>query len=244
MEVSKENIQFGQGSFVGEISRDPAFFDLPVQEQAKIIGWANSCPITDELTDSDNPNPGRGPEAMRQRYAEVNFWFKFIDRETERLNPRLHELLMKQVRREAGESVGKHETQNVPDWHDRNISPMGTLAGYALPRIFVEQVGTHKGISRDEIQDHLFKGLDVLEAAIPLANSPNELLALVAEGLLHANCTPQEIMKHTFSAGWIKEHNAHRMMGEFKLMAQYRAPELSKAYSSLTHEEKAQWKLA
>jgi hypothetical protein len=242
--MTKENIQFGEGNFIEEISRDPGFFDLPVREQAKIIGWADSCPITDELTDPENSDPGRGPEAMLQRYAEVNFWFSFIARETDRLNPKLHESLMRPVRREIGEPVGKHEPNNVPDWHARKISPMGTLPGYALPRIFVEQIGTHKGISRDEVQDRLLRGLDIMEAAIVQAKTPNELLALVAEGLLHADCTPGEIMKHTFSAGWIEEHNAHRMMGQFKLMAQHRAPDLINAYNSLTEEEKAQRKLA
>lgn len=242
--MSKENIQFGEGSFVGEISRDPSFFDLPARERAKIIGWANSCPITDELTDPDNPNPSRGPEAMEQRYAEVNFWFGFIARESQRLNPNLHDSLMRPVRREISEPVGKHEPENVPDWHERKISPMGTLAGYALPRIFVEQLGTHKGIPREKVQERMLRGLDVLEVAIPQAVTPNELLALVAEGLMHADCSPEEIMKHTFSAGWIAEHNAQRMMGEFKLMTHFRAPELDKAYSTLSEEQKAQLKLA
>jgi len=241
---AREKIQFGEGSFVGEISRDPSFFELPEREQAKIIGWANSCPITDELTDPDNPSPGRGPEAMRQRYAELNFWFGFIEREVTRLNPSLHESFTRPVRREATEPVGKHEPENVPEWHARNISPMGTLTGYALPRIFVEQLGTHKGISREEIQDRLLRGLDVLEAAIPEAKTPAELLAITAEGLLHADCTPQEVMKHTFSAGWIEEHNAYRMMGNFKLMMNYRAPKLAETYNSLNEEVKSRLKLA
>lgn len=243
--MSKENIQFGQGSFIGEISRDPTFFDLPVREQAKIIGWANSCPVTDELTDPENPNPGRGPEAMRQRYAEVNFWFSFIARETHRLNPDLYKQIILGAPRESDELVGKYEPENVPEWHAEIISPMGTLAGYALPRIFVEQLGTHKeGVSREDMQGRLLRGLDVLESVIPEAGSPEALLVLVAEGLLHADCSPDEIMKHVFSEGWIKEHNARKSMEYLKKVAKFRAPELSKAYELLSEEEKARRKLA
>jgi hypothetical protein len=235
--MSKENVQFGEGSFVAAISSDPKFFNLPVREQAKIIGWANSCPVTDELTDPDNSNPGRGPEAMRERYAEVNFWFGFISRETQRLNPRLHNLLMTATDRDPHEPAGKFEQDNVPEWHKDKISPLGNLAGYALPRIFIEQLGTHKGVSREELQSRLSRGLEVLESVIPAAKTPIELLALAGEGLLDADCLPEDIFKHALSKGWLDEHNGTSKIVEYKQAIHSKAPKLWAAYSESINAE-------
>lgn len=241
--MSKETIEFGKGSFIGKISRGQGFFSLPVREQAKIIGWANSCPVTDELTDPDNPNLGRGPEAMRERYAEVNFWFGFILDEAQRLSPGLHQQLIKTVDRQLDEPAGKYEPENVPSWHEEKISPMGRLSGYALPRIFIEQLGTHKGANRQEIRARMMRGLDVLEDAINRASNPIDLLALVGEGLIKADCSPKDVLKHSLSQGWMAEHNSPSAIQNYKEVLQDKSPELWQAYTLMTQQEKDALKL-
>ena len=242
--MQRENLEFGHGSFIGDVVADPEFFNLPEREQARIIGWANSCPVVEELSDPDNPNPGRGPEAMVMRYAEVNFWFGFIARETERLNPALHRKLMQPVNRQPYELVGKHEPESVPESHAAQISPMGTLAGYALPRIFVEQLGTSRPIKREEIKSRMVRGVSILERIIPDARTPNELLALVSEELALADVPPIDVLKHVLSSGWLKEHNAQRMLNDFKVNMRMNAPALWHFYSNLSEVEKAQNNLA
>jgi hypothetical protein len=242
--MKKESLEFGTGSFVGAIAEDPTFWELPEREQARVIGWANSCPVVDELTDPANPNPGRGPEAMRRRYAEINFWFGFINREAQRLNPSLYSQLSARITRLPDEPTGKYEPQSVPEWHTKEISPMGTLAGYALPRIFVEQLGTAKGLTREELVSRLDRGLDVVEQAIPESGTPNEFLATVAEGLIKADAEPTAVLRHIVSDGWLKEHNAQTMLDDFKQAMQENAPGLWQFYSGLSEEEKRQLKLA
>src|SRR5581483_1174802 len=236
--TSKEKIGFGSGSFVGQISGNAEFFNLPEQEQAKLIGWANSCPITDELTDPNNTNPGRGPEAMRQRYAEINVWFGFIYREAQRLNPELAKQLLTSIDRHPDEPVGKYEIENVPSWHKDKISPMGQLAGYAIPRIFVEQLGTHKeGVTREILIERMDRGLAVVESAIIQAQTPLELLALTGEGLLDADCSSNDVLKHSLSLGWISEHNSPNTIEQYKEVMRTKAPRIWEAYSNLSEED-------
>ncbi len=240
----KKGLEFGTGS-VGPILNDPAFCKLDVRDQARLVGWANSCPVVEELTDPNNPNPGRGPEAMLRRYAEVNLWFGFIGRAAKKLNPDLYEQLMAPVARLRGEPVGKFEEGSVPDTHAEEMSPMGTLAGYALPRMFVEQLGTGRGLDREEVQNRLIKGLKVLDETLPVARTPLELLALLAEGLTtRADLTPAQALKHVLSKGWLEEHGAYTMMSFCKGMLARKAPTLRAAYQQMSAKERAQLKIA
>ena len=214
--------------------RDPMFFELPVREQARIVGWAHSCPIVSELTDPGNHNPGRGPEAMLNRYGEVNFWFGFIKRETERLNPALYQQLMNPTQRLKSEPVGKYEPESVPPSHTEQMSPMGTLVGYALPRVFIEQLGTNsEDVSRDEVKARLMRGLDILETAIPAAETPLDLLCLVSEEVAK-EVGPQKVLYHALSPGWLEEHGAETMFNEAKTVMANKAPQLWEAYSNET----------
>ncbi len=139
--MSIEGIKFGHGSFVGDIMQpDSGFFDLDAGDQARVLGWADGCPVVKELIDPSNSAPGRGPEAMVNRYGEVNFWFGEIGRIVEEVNPALHQQLMTPVGRLSDEPIGKYEPESVPISNFGEIAPMGTLAGFALPRIFIEHL--------------------------------------------------------------------------------------------------------
>lgn len=240
--MHRERLKFGHGSFIGDISKDPTFFDLPVDEQARIAGWVNGCPVVEELIDRNNPEPGRGPENMLNRYSEINFWFGFIQREVARLNPELHGQFMAPVPRNSGEP-GKYEEISVPTNHTTEMSPMGTLAGYAISRLFIDQLGTDKDLPTEEVQTRLNRALDVLEEAIELALFPNELLAIVSDGISKADVKPMDVLKRVLGQGWYEEHKADIMLGQFKYALNRCAPELWNLYESLSPEEKAKNKL-
>lgn len=222
-----------------------SFFDLPPREQALVAAWANSCPIPEELTDPANPSPGRGPEAMLNRYGQVNFWFGYIHRAAGEVNPGLEEQLLTPVTRLPGERPGKYEWDSVPASHHAEMPPMGTLAGYALPRLFLEQLGTGQNLAREEVRDRLINGLAVLDEAIAGAGNPLEFLALLAEGLaVKAQTTPDQAFKHIFSQGWMDEHNAYTMLAQFKSTMAQKAPRLWARYNAMSEADKARRNLA
>jgi hypothetical protein len=182
---------------------------------------------------------------MLRRYGEVNFWFGFICDTAAEVNPNLGVQLTSPISRRYDEPVGKYEPESVPSCHLLAMLPMGTLAGYAIPRIFVEQLGTGQGLERELVQRRLISGLGVLDEVLPQARSPLELLALLSEGLVtKADLSPDQAFKHALSQGWLGEHGAHSMMAEFKQVMSEKAPTLWAHYQSLTPLEKAAQKLA
>lgn len=221
---------FGTGSFVGEIQRNPEFFDLPVRDQALELAWADSCPVAIELTDPENTAPGRGPEAMLNRYAQINFWFGDITRLVAKRDEVLFYELTAPRDRLAEEPVGKYEPESVPAENEQQIAPLGQLAGYALPRIFVEALQKDDPQTVTEHQDNLVVVLDVLDDAITQSCSALELLARFGEGLLEVGVEPEKILKHTFSKGWIEEHNTFAEMEQFQVVCNYVASNLATAY--------------
>ncbi len=234
--------EFGSGSFLRE-AHESDFFDMSVIEQARLVGWANGCPVVNELVDPENEDPGRGPENMLPRYAQVNFWFGYIQRAVEESNPGLHDQLMAPVQRLDAETVGDHEIESVPITYLTEMAPMVTLVGYALPRLFTKQLG-EAGQSKEDAVDRLELGLIVLDNAIPKASTPEQLLALVAEGLSQADVPSFVVLSSVLSTGWLKEHNAVSLLNKVKAALQEDAPTLWDHYSHLSEEEKLQFNIA
>lgn len=239
--MQKENLEFGSGSFVGAAMNDPAFHELSILEQARVVGWADGCPVVTELTDPENTDPGRGPEAMLNRYGSVNFWFGFIARAAGDHSPDLYDQIMTEVDRLPDEPVGKYEPESVPFAYLFEMAPMGTLAGYALPRIFTKQLG--ENLSKEDSQARLIEGLAVLDKAIPQAETPLQLLALVAEGLAEANVPATTALSSVLSPGWFEEHNSINMLNDAEQALEADAPKLWAVYTNLSTEEKAQYKI-
>lgn len=237
--MNRESFEFGTGSFVGTIMRDPSYFELPVHDRARIMGWVAGCPVVEELTDPANTEPGRGPDIMEPRYAQVNFWFGYINREIADLNPGLHEQFSKPVPRRRDEPVGKLERESIPDSYYDEMPPMATLAGYALPRLFIEQIGYGKGKSPEELDKQMARGSKVLRKAIEDAKTPNELLARAAEGMAHADVPVETVLNKVLSRGWLGEHNARMMLADFKQELARVAPTVWEHYQSLTPAEQA-----
>lgn len=142
----KYGLEFGSGSFVGSLPDD--FFDYSAADQARALGWAHGCPIVEELLASDQP--GCGSEAMRSRYAEVNFWSGFMSDTVKALNPHLHHLLITPMPRYENQSPKHYEPESVPASYLAEMAPMDTLVGYALPRVMIEQLNGNKQSSKGQ----------------------------------------------------------------------------------------------
>src|SRR5205809_1070330 len=115
--------KFGTGSFVGDIMKDDTFFDMSAEDQARFLGQRDGCPVVEELIDPDH---GRGPEKMINRYAEINFWFGFISREIGHYNKPFFEEFSKVTPRKEGEPAGKYEPESVPDNYTKVMAPLNT----------------------------------------------------------------------------------------------------------------------
>jgi len=241
--MNRQSLEFGHGSFVGGIMADPQFFNLPARDQARVMGWVASCPVVEELTDPANPNPGRGPEIMIERYGQVNFWFGYIADEVEKLNPTLHDQLMVNIPRLKDEPVGKYEPESIPPTYLTEIAPMSTLAGYALPRLFTEQIGIGKNLTDKEVRQRYATAHASLQHAAKRAATPNELLAIMAEDIAQSDVEPQKVLSLILPAGWLAEHNAITMLEDFKQSLAELAPNLWHEYAKLSASEIEERKL-
>jgi len=210
----QEAIRFGEGHFIGPAYGNPEFVyvydsvspDVPMQ--AETAAEANGCPVAQELIAE------RGAEAMLKRYASVNFWFVHITEVAAERNVDLYQQLTAHIPRRADEPVGKFEPESVPANYAEEMAPMGTLYGWALPRLLIKQIGDsgHK-----ESAGRMTRGLTILEQAMDGADDPIQLLARFAEGIAQAgDVPPTEVLQGTLSAGWLEEHNAMSMIDALK----------------------------
>ena len=237
MSQIQKQFEFGTGSFIGDYLHHEVD-SMPIREQALAAGWADGCPVAVELTDPENTTPGRGPENMLGRYGEVNFWFGQLVREIEPVNQWLSTILLTNEPRRPGEPVGKHEPESVPEGYASELSPMNTLTGYALPRIFVEQLHA-KGDDRESQQNQMFTGIELVLSAASEVDDPLDLLAVVSNKLsTEAQLPDEKIFKHILSNGWLGEHNAHDEVDDFLESLSKHAPGLYERYTSMSQEER------
>lgn len=212
------DLSFGTGHFIGPVYGDREFVDIAddpdnpnLRLQASLAGYANGCPVARELIDSDT---GRGPEVMLNRYASVNFWFTYITEMAQERNENLHQQLTTPVPRRTNEPAGKYEPLSVPEDYEDEIPPMGTLYGWALPRLLIKQMGS--GTAQEETVRRLDRGLTILEQVMDTTDDPITLLARFAERISQEDVPPTEVLQNILSAGWFEEQNAPSMMNALK----------------------------
>jgi len=241
--TNKENFAFGEGSFVTEVMLDDGFFNAPIREQALAMGWADGCPVALDLTDPENQQPGRGPEAMLARYAEVNFWFTQITREVEEVNPELYDQLMSMVDRIPGEEAGLFEEASVPSDYKEKMYPMNTIAGFALPRVLVDYLKDGEP-GMPAAQDRLIKVTDLVQEAAKKAEDPLDLLVIFAgKGFDEGMFKPEKVFKHILGSGWVAEHNSMSTIAKLKSRLQEDAPSLWAEYCKLSDDDKKEMKI-
>ncbi len=233
-----EELKFGTGSFIGHINKHyKEFFKLPIQEQARRLGWYNGCPVVDELT---SPSSKRGgAEKMTPRYAEVNFWFGFISRAIEASkNDAMFKEFSETVERKEGESPVKYEEQSVPKNYKERLAPLNKLPGFSLPRMLIAYLELDFEKDTKTNQQQLIKGLQILEDAIKESKTSAELMARAAEGFVKGGKEVSEITRHMLGQGWVDEQHAYSMLEECKKALQEFAPTIWKYYEGLTPEER------
>ncbi len=237
--MQREQLEFGRGHFVGAIMEDPTFFDISPADQARILGWADGCLTVEELIEE------RGGEAMRDRYGSINFWFGEIGRLVQEVNFPLYEDFNLPIRRLPNEPIGKHEDQSIPDSAHSEIPPSGRLAGYALSRLFIEQIGLNQDVPRLWVQQRMVRGMDIVEEAATRATTPLELLALTAAGILDkGDVDPLMILKQVFSRAWQDAHNSDSTMTAFKSVVHDVAPGLHFDYKLVGEKQRARLGIA
>lgn len=232
--MQREQLEFGRGSFVGIVMRDPeAFLEADSRDQARMLGWVAGCPVVEELTDPLNTQPGRGPEEMLKRYGQVSFWFGYAMEAVQTENPDLYDKMMSDVSRQVDEPIGRHEPESIPQAYETAMQPMTTLVGYITPRLLIEQIGLRANITRDEKSSRLAFANTALKQAAAAASSPEEFLAGFADTIRTNGSVAEETIKKQFDAsGWIEEHNGRSMVANLEEATRKVAPELHElAYS-------------
>jgi len=217
---------FGRGTFMGD---DPTIMDLSSEDRLRVSAWRQSCPMPGKVSGQ------YGLEWTRRRYDECDFVFKSIICETaSRVNPELYNLLVSSTVRLPDEPVGYFEPGTVPESHFSEMSPLSTLWGYALPRVFIEIAGRGDG----RTAERYFQAMDTVEKVAKVSKDPIELLARLSEAAYESGVDPKEILGHTLEPGILKEENCRTMYREVIAALREKAPRLWAYYESLSSGER------
>ena len=230
---------FGRGRVVGN---DHRLLDLYMNPKTRkkflrATAWAHACPIPDEVSDEF------GVEWTIERYLECNFVWGHILDVAKQHNPQLYEKLSQPMRRRLNEPMGKHEQSRVPKDHTAFMSPLSTVYGYALPRVFLEIAGRGK----KRTQERYVYAMESLESAIKDSQEPTELLARLTNA---ARTNPvvrtksTTLLNHVLPTGVLTEENSLHLYEEMIQMLQRYAPVVFRAYHRLSPEEKKKMGLA
>lgn len=240
--------EFGGGTLVGDNGDD--FLNKPLEQQVRELAWSHACPISEEVIVAygkdfadNNPNASSekvfevGATLSKERYAECNFTFGLILEIAKQNNPSLYQELIKPVERLENEPPGKYNHQNVPASFEKQMSPMTTPIGYALPRVVIEQMG--RGENKEErTQDRVLKALDVIDACVKSSKTPIELAINLSETVANMDANPTTVLYHLLSDGILKEENCLSMFEEMVKELRKSAFTLSKIYDSMSSKEK------
>ena len=208
------------------------FFDQPLTAQLEELAFSHGCPIPREVV--LNYGGGRkGTESAIQRYAECNFVFREIVLPyAETLNPALHARLSAEYPLAMGESAQAPEhPARVPKDYGRVLSGAATPWGYSIPRILIEQFGR----GEERTRDRYVRGLDVLEEALKVSSSVEELVARLAEVSCQANAKPEAVLSHVFAAE-LSGYGSY--FEKLKVAFGERAPQLAQTLAALPEDEK------
>ena len=237
--------EFGEGTLIGDNGEN--FFDKPLEQQVKELAWSHACPIPEEVIvaygekfadQNANSSPKEifegGATLAKERYAECNFVFKIIVETAKQENPSLYQDLIKPVERLENEPLGEYNHKNVPVSFENQMSPMSTPAGYALPRVAIEQMGTRKERSPERIQ----KALEAIDITVRSSTTPIELVINLSEKVSTMDADPKTVLYHLLSKEILEEENCVSIFKEMIKELRKSAPTLSKVYDSMSTEEK------
>lgn len=213
------------------------YADLSMHGKAVVQAWHAGCPVPEALIEE------RGADAMADRYGELNQAFFAVVNLVQEVDPNLAQELMAPAERQfmlkdgkkVARRIGKYEEGSVPEKYLDEMSPMGTLVGYALPRLFVEDIRSAERLSGDEVPKPYSDTATLLKVAAGHSDNAYGLLAVFAELLAELGHTDvTTILQKTLSQGWYEEHEAREQINAFSLEFKKHAPRLWEAYTRMT----------
>jgi len=216
---------FGRGIFLGD---DPAILALPPEEGLRVSAWRHACPKPGAVSQEF------GLEWTKHRYDECNFVFKSLICEFAKVKPELYNLLTSPTPRLSDEPVGPYEFGAVPESHNTEMSPLSTLWGYALPRVFIEQAG--RGNERSA--ERYFQAIDLLVEAVERSSTPIELLTNLSEAVVQNDADPTAVLNHVLEPGILVEENCRTMYKEVIASLRENAPTVWQHYQNLTPKQR------
>lgn len=227
--------KFGHGEFFTHVGKE-GLDQLEGRELARSLGWAAGCPVVERLTDPTNAAPGRGSEAMIDRYGEVSFWYRQMLESVREVNTDLAEQLESPVEREVSDRdiMRDWDALSIPDDYFESMSPIGTLAGYALPRVLLEEIDyNNPDVDQTEVQWRIVEALDVFETFALDADDVYELTAQFAQYAVEHHADVDRVINHVLSDGWLGEHGAIWMHAHMFEAIEENAPTISARYHEL-----------
>lgn len=230
MNEQKGGRDFGTGTFLGDNGQD--FFSKPIEVQVEEMGWSHACPVVDEVVSK------HGAEWTLKRYAECNFVYGVILETAQKFNPNLYQRLTEPVKRMVSEVPGRSFNMRfIPQDFPKEMSPLSTPWGYALPRVIIEEMGRGEN-NKDRTELRILRALSIIESGVKKSKSPVELLVRTAEMVTHLDADPKTVLSHVLSQGILEEEGTKIAFGEIKRRIGQWAPNLKKTYDSMTSEER------
>lgn len=231
MEVKKSGREFGLGTFLGDSGE--AFLNKPLNEQVIEMGWSHACPVIDEVAKE------YGSEWTLKRYAECNFIFGLVTEAARDLNPELYKLLTTPVPRLENEMPGRSfKPDFIPESFGREMSPLSTPWGYAIPRVIIEEMGRGKGNS-ERTPKRILKAFSLIDKDVKSSKTPIELLINLSESVSRLDADPKVVLSHSLAEGLLKEEGCITIFNEIKQEINKHAPILRKIYNEMPSEEKS-----
>lgn len=241
MSIERAGRSFGDGRLFSD--QEDAFFDLPIEEQARALGWSEACPVVERLIKPEAEG-GRGAESMRNRYAQVIFWLGYSSYLFERMGRQdLSRALYAIEQRKASEPLGTHDEGWVPSELKTHIfrSPMA----YGIPRIITEYLTA----DTEKRGSSLVKVIDFLEAAAQQSSNLIETAVFLADAVV-ANLLERGereksglLLRHLIGRGKLEEDNTLEAYRNIFTVLKNHAPVIYDFYTSLTVEEKKRFRL-
>ncbi len=230
MESEKYGRKFGLGTFLGDSGE--RFVDKPLSEQVLEMGWSHACPVIDEVCKE------YGCEWTLKRYAECNFVFGLVIESARDLNPELYKLLTTPVPRLENELPGRSfKPDLVPKSFFREMSPLSTPWGYAIPRVIIEEMGRGENNS-DRTQERLLTALDVIDTNVVYPHTPVELLVSLSEHVSVLDADPKVILSHLLSSDVLREEGCWTMFKKIKWEIDNSADNLRHTYNYMSSAER------
>lgn len=221
---TRYNRRWGDGQFLGD---DPTILYESPEGLARAMAWSQACP---------NPKAVMAEYGViwtLQRYAECNFCYGLIFAQAERYNPALALELTRGIWRPDGEPVGAYDPLAAPQMHRWLMSRLSTPWGYALPRVLIEQFGR----ADEKTDQRILRGLNILERVTKTAQTPQELLARLANAVIKADAQPEAVLGHVLAVELEHEGAGSALVTVAQALKRH-APRLWQYYESLSPDKR------